>query len=194
MRGQAYRRKHDTGFFQPVIRRLDDGRLTFNNLIEVHNLRALRVKHEIRLDHVRGAIEIAGKAYGISRLLISKELLFDAGGLFLERYGQLLELSPSQQIAIKGVLIDYLSRIDYDSDGLPTGFFPIERTISNSGKKLILVSPVISFGRPVVQRVGVSTHIIADRLNAGESEESVMKDYGIDAAELKEAAAYEAAA
>jgi uncharacterized protein (DUF433 family) len=46
----------------------------------------------------------------------------------------------------------------------------------------------------VIKRLGISTHIIADRLNAGESERSVIDDYGLEPDELREAAAYEAAA
>lgn len=58
----------------------------------------------------------------------------------------------------------------------------------------MLVSPLISFGRPIVSRIGVITRAIADRLNAGDSEQVVIDDYGLEPAELKEALAYESAA
>lgn len=194
MRGQEYPRKYGRGYSAPVIQGPADSGLSFNNLIEIHVLRSLRTKHEVRLDRVREALTVAESEYGISRLLISDQLRFDAGQLFLERYGEFLELNRTQQIAMRAMVEGFLKRIDFGSDGLPKDFYPATRTASGSTRKLILVSPVISFGRAVVGRLGVSTHIIADRLNAGEPEQSVIDDYGLQREELEEAAAYEAAA
>jgi uncharacterized protein (DUF433 family) len=177
-----------------VIRTPDEsGRLSFNNLIEVHVLRSLRIRHDVRLDRVREALDVAQSRYGIQRLLISEELRFDAGRLFLDHYGTVSELTRSEQIGIRGVLDASLKRIEFGAAGLPRDFYPIERA-TEAGRKLILVSPLVSFGRPVITRLGVSTRVIADRLNAGESEESVMRDYGLERDELEEAAAYEAVA
>jgi uncharacterized protein (DUF433 family) len=194
VRGYTYARKHDRVRSEPVIRAPDEsGRLSFNNLIEVHVLRSLRVRHDVRLDRVREALQVAESRFGIPRLLISEQLRFEAGRLFLEHYGTVSELTRSEQIGIRGILDAYLKRIDFGEAGLPRDFYPLER-VSESGRKLILVSPLVSFGRPVIKRLGVSTHIIADRLNAGESEDSVMGDYGLERDELGEAAAYESAA
>ena len=113
--------------------------------------------------------------------------------MFLDHYGTVSELTRSEQISIRGLLDAYLKRIDFGDAGLPKDFYPMER-ISESGRKLILVSPFVSFGRAVIKRLGVSTHVISDRLNAGESEESIMNDYGLEREELGEATAYEAAA
>ena len=176
-----------------MIKRPDGGRLSFNNLIEIHVLRSLRVAHEIRLDRVREALEIAQKEFGVDRLLINEQLRMSAGQLFLDRYGMIADLSRSQQLAMRALFKGSLKRIEYTQNGLPRDFFPMQR-IGNTGQKLILVSPVIAFGRAVIERLAVSTHIIADRLNAGEGEESVMNDYGLERGELEEAAAYEAAA
>lgn len=192
VRGQEYTRKHDKGFFRPVIDRPGEGRLSFFNLIEVHVLRSLRTKHAVKLEHVRRAAEVAEKRFKIEKLLLSEELRFDAGGLFLQRYGELLQLTPAEQLTLRGVLEVYLDRIEWKG-GLPKDFFPRER-LTPTGQKLILVSPFISFGRPVIKRLGVTTRAIADRINAGEPEESIIADYGLEQAELKEALAYESAA
>jgi len=142
---------------------------------------------------VREALEVAESKFGVQRLLISEQLRFDAGRMFLDHYGTVSELTRSEQISIRGLLDAYLKRIDFGDAGLPKDFYPMER-ISESGRKLILVSPFVSFGRAVIKRLGVSTHVISDRLNAGESEESIMNDYGLEREELGEATAYEAAA
>ena len=192
VRGQGYARKHDRGFFRPVIDRPAEGRLSFLNLIEVHVLRGLRTKHAVKLDHVRQAAAIAEKKYKIDKLLLSEQLRFDAGGLFLQRYGELLQLTPAEQYTLKDVLGACLDRVEW-KNGLPRDFFPVER-LTPSGRKLILLSPFISFGRPIIKRLGVTTQAIADRINAGEPEQSIIADYGLEQAELKEALAYESAA
>jgi uncharacterized protein (DUF433 family) len=190
VRGQEYTLKEGRGWFRPVITRPTEGRLSFTNLIEVFVLRGLRTMHAVKLAHVRRAIDIAEKEFRIDKLLVSDQLRFDAGHLFLEQYGQLLQLTPAQQFAMREVLEKNLKRIDWIS-GQPRDFFPRER-ITETGRKLLLVSPLISFGRPVITRLGVTTRAIADRYDAGEPKESIIDDYGLEQAELTEALAYEA--
>lgn len=194
VRGMGYSTKAGgKGFFQPVIERPSDGRqLSFYNLIEVHVLRSLRTKHAIRLHQVREAAAVAEAKYDISKLLISEQLRFGAGDLFLQQYGEIVQLSRAEQLALHGVLGSHLKRIEFEH-GLPRDFSPLER-ITPTGRKLILVSPAISFGRPIVSRVGITTRAIADRINAGEPEGVVLDDYGLTSEELTEALAYESAA
>lgn len=194
VRGQDYTLKHGgKAFFRPVIDRPGAGRLSFYNLIEVHVLRSLRTKHAVRLQHVRQAAELAEVEYGLAKLLLSEQLRFGAGELFLEHYGKIVQLSRSEQMVLHSVLFSHLDRIEFGSGGLPRDFSPLER-ITLTGRKLLLVSPVISFGRPIVRRIGVTTRAIAERINLGESAEEVSGDYGLEADELNEALAYESAA
>jgi uncharacterized protein (DUF433 family) len=181
------------GLFRPVIERPGEGRLlSFFNLIEVHVLRSLRTKHRVQLQHVREAAAVAEAEYDIQKLLLSQELCFNAGDLFLQRYGEIIQLSRAEQLALHGVLGANLKRIDWIG-GQPRDFSPLER-VTQTGKKLILVSPSISFGRPIVSRLGITTRAIADRINAGEPANDVVLDYGLTQEELTEALAYESAA
>lgn len=194
--GQAYRRKDDFGFFEPVIERPDpeDSRLSFTNLIEAHVLRALRTVHEVQLRAIREAVAVAEHEFGIERLLISPSLRTGAGKLFLDRYASLIELSPSRQYALREVLIEFLERVEYDEAKLPAEFYPFARSPKNSGARIILLSPYLSFGRPVIQRRGIATRSVVQRLDAGEDASVILEDYGITDAELEEAILYEAAA
>jgi uncharacterized protein (DUF433 family)/DNA-binding transcriptional MerR regulator len=196
VRGQAYRRKTDTGYFEPVIRPPDpsDHRLSFTNIIELHVLRALRTAHEVKLRQIREAIGIAEQELGIERLLVSPQLKAAAGELFLDHYTYLLELTRSQQWAMRAVLEQYLERVEFGSETTPVEFYPFERSPRNRGQRPILLSPFISFGRPVIRSRGISTKAIVRRLDAGESEEEILKDYEISESELEEAILYEAAA
>jgi uncharacterized protein (DUF433 family)/transposase-like protein len=192
VRGYPYGVKRGGGSFKPVIRLPDphDPRLSFNNLLEIAVLRALRTTHEIDLRHIRQALAISQHEFGIKRLLISPELRAGAGRLFLQQYGRLLELSPARQLAMETILGQFLERVNFDQ----ARFFPIERSPQGKGSKLILVTPFVSFGRPIVSRVGVSTQVIAERLNAGEKREAIIRDYGLNEPEFDEALLYEAAA
>lgn len=53
-RGQNWYSRGSAGYFKPVLERPDPeaSRLSFNNLLEVHVLRALRKVHEVKLDKV----------------------------------------------------------------------------------------------------------------------------------------------
>lgn len=41
-----------------------------------------------------------------------------------------------------------------------------------------MLDPTVSFGRPVLTRLGVKTAVIVDRINAGEEPATVARDYG----------------
>ena len=194
VRGQDYTLKHGgKAFFRPVIERPGEGRLSFYNLIEVHVLRSLRTKHAVQLHHVREAAEIAEAKFNLPKLLLSEQLRFGAGDLFLEQYGRIVQLSRAEQMVLQSLLYTHLARIEFGAGGLPRDFSPLER-ITLTGRKLLLVSPVISFGRPIVRRVGVTTMAIAERINLGETADDVRNDYGLEPDELREALAYESAA
>lgn len=56
-----------------------------------------------------------------------------------------------------------------------------------------MLDPRVSFGRPVLARLGVSA-VIVDRINAGEGADDLVKDYGATSEEIMDALAYERAA
>lgn len=194
VRGQDCTLKHGgKAFFRPVIERPGEGRLSFYNLIEVHVLRSLRTKHAVQLQHVREAAEIAEAKFNLPKLLLSEQLRFGAGDLFLEQYGRIVQLSRAEQMVMQSVLSTHLDRIEFGAGGLPRNFSPLER-IALAGRKLLLVSPAISFGRPIVRRLGVTTRAIAESINLGESADELRNDYRLEPDELNEALAFESAA
>ncbi len=192
VRGQRYTKKQGEGFFKPVIRPPEDRdpRLSFFNLIEIHNLRSLRdAPHRVKLSRVREALDVAEQEFGIERLLIHEDLRVGAGRLFLERLSTLEELSKGAQLVMQQILMEGLKRVDF-SEKVPVQFWPHERVPPATGR-VILVSPHVSFGRPVIGRIGVTTFSIASRINAGEPPDSVTQDLGLTPDELNEALAIE---
>lgn len=193
VRGQHYAVKQGVKRFHPVLCRPDenDTRLSFNNLLEAFVLRALRNKHDVSLKKVRDAVALAEAQHDIPRLLISNQLRISRGELLLDSYFQLVHLSRSAQLVMRSMLRDYLGRVEFADAPFARGFFPIARHPSNRDQKLILVSPFIAFGQPVVKRTGVSTLAVAERVNLGEDAAAVMKDYELEQSEFDEAIAYE---
>jgi uncharacterized protein (DUF433 family) len=168
--------------------------LSFNNLVEAHVLRALRTKHGTSIKAIRTALEYAQRELQIDRLLLSRELSTDAQNIFLNRYGELINLSLSGQLAMKDLLSAHLKRVDWDSSPLPVRLFPFVGLESAGAPRRIAIDPSLGFGRPIVFRRAISTRVIVDRIDAGESAEDVAADYDLDIAEITEAVVYEQAA
>lgn len=194
--GREYSTSGGTQHFHALIRPADGRRrlLSFNNLIEAHVLRALRTEHGVAIREVRKALQYAERELRIERLLLSRELCTDKVHLLLDRYGELINLSRSGQMAMRSVLEAHLSRIEWGRDAFPLRLYPFVRGESIEAPKLIAIDPDIAFGRPVLQRRGVSTRVIVDRIDAGETLQAVAEDYDLEPAEVEQAIVYERAA
>ena len=191
--GREYPNRSGKGHFDGVIVPPADRehRISFRNLIELAALRALRTEHQFKLSAVRTALGYAHKEFGVTDLLASKDLYAKPGELFLERYGQLINLNRAGQLGIRALLEGLLRRIDWDKR-LPVRFFPPVPNRPES--RSLVLDPTVGFGRPVLARLSVSTSVIVDRINAGETETEIAKDYGATEEELMDALAYEQAA
>jgi uncharacterized protein (DUF433 family) len=139
---------------------------------------------------VRTALDYAADELNIQRLLLSRELMADAGSLFIDRLGQLIDLGRSGQIALKEIFDQHLSRIQWE----PLRLFPVVAARGLSGPQIIGIDPQVSFGRPFIKDKGVRTSTIVERLDAGEDREAVAADYGLTDTEIDEAILYERAA
>lgn len=194
--GRDYPKGDAQARFQPLIRPASSEplQLSFYNLIEAHVLRALRTEHGVALAQLRKAIAYAEKNFQLQRLLLSPELRTHAGRVFLDRYAELIDLSASGQLAMRKLLEDHLQRVEWDDWKFPVRLYPYVGASQRTGERPIAIDPHIAFGRPIVQRTGVSTAAIADRIDAGESVEAVAEDYDLSAEEVEQAVLYSRAA
>lgn len=194
--GRPYPKAEGVGRFQPLIHppRKQPPALSFWNLIEAHVLRSLRTDHRVSIGAVRQALSYAERALGIQRLLLRKELRTEAGKVFLDRYGELIELSASGQLAMRQLLEVHLVRIEWDEWQFPVRLYPFLTVAGTPAEKPIAIDPKIAFGRPVIARAGVSTAAIADRIDARETVEELAADYGLTASEIEQAVLFERAA
>lgn len=194
--GRSYPRAEGQGRFAPLIHPPARGPvgMSFWNLIEAHVLRSLRTEHGISIKDVRDALRYAEEALDVERLLLRKELRTEAGMLFLDRYGELINLSRSGQLAMRQLLERHLKRVEWDEWQFPVRLYPFLVNEDQLDQKPIAIDPKIAFGRPVVVRAGVSTATIAGRLDAEESVEEIAEDYGLTVEEVEQAVVFERAA
>lgn len=194
--GRAYPTSRGGGQFKPLIRPAqgEPPALSFSNLIEAHVLRALRTEHGVPLVELRQAVEFAERELGIQRLLLRPDLRSKAGQVFLSRYGQLINLSASGQLAMREVLEQHLSRVTWDRAKFPIRLHPFVQASTDADSRAITIDPTIAFGRPILSDGGVSTATIVARIDAGERPADIAADYAITGADVTSAIVYERAA
>ena len=194
--GRQYRTAEGGAKFRPLIRPASrkPPLLSFWNLIEAHVLRSLRTEHGVSVSALRSALRYAEKELGIDRLLLRPELRTNAGQVFLERYGALIELSASGQLAMRRVLEEHLKRVEWDQSDFPVQLYPFLASGARAEDRPIVIDARIAFGRPVIVSKSISTRAIAERIDAGEPVDAVAADYDLDPSEIEQAAVYERAA
>jgi uncharacterized protein (DUF433 family) len=194
--GRQYPTAQGRADFPPLIRAASPKPpwLSFSNLIEAHVLRSLRTEHGVSVKELRRALSYAEKSLGIDRLLLRPELRTDAGRVFLDRYGELIDLTASGQLAMRRLFEEHLKRIEWDSSRFPIRLYPFLSTSAPNAERPIVIDPRIAFGRPVVARKSIATSTIAERVDAGESVNDIAADYDLAQTEIEEAVVYERAA
>jgi len=184
------------GKVAPVFRLDDPNRqyLSFMNLVEAHVLAGIRRKHAIGPQQIRRALDYVQRKCGVERPLIDQSFQTDGRSLFIERLEQLINASKGGQLAMPDLLPE-LDRIDRDVAGLPVKLYPFTRSMDPSrpgaDPKIVVVNPLLSFGRPSVG--GVPTSAIWSRFRAGDSPADLANDYGLALEAIEEAIRCEAA-
>lgn len=193
--GRPYQTGKGPAHFKPLIRPASNPppMLSFWNLIEAHVLRALRTDHGVKMDALRTAIQYAQRSLDVDRLLLSPELRTDAGKLLLARYGELIELSASGQVAMRRMFNEHLARVEWDNWQFPVKLYPATAE-TLSGARPIAIDAQVAFGRPVIAKRGITTSAIADRIDSGETVDDLAADYDLSVDEIEEAVLYERAA
>jgi uncharacterized protein (DUF433 family) len=184
----------------PVIHLDDPGRryLSFINLVEAHILGAIRRRLGVKLPKVRRALDYVRREFQVARPLIDEAFQTDGLDLFVERYGRMINASRAGQQAMKEILGVYLRRIERDPRGLPIKLYPFTRetessAVPDSDPRLVVMSPTVSFGRPVVAGTGIPVSAIYERYKAGDSIAGLARDFRLETSAVEEAIRCEAA-
>lgn len=163
--------------------------LSFWNLVELYVLGSLRRKHGISLQKVRRSLRFVERELGVDRPLIRQEFYTDGVGLFVKNYTELLNVSQSGQLEWSQLLQGAVQRVERDVHGLASALFPwINRP---EEPRDIEIDPLRAFGRPVVAKTGIPTESIAERFRAGESIQTIARDFGLNPNRVEAAVRWE---
>lgn len=192
VKGWAYRTEAGKRFSSPLLMlpvHPERGSLllSFVNVVEAHVLDALRREHRIAMPKVREALSYLEAYFPSSHPLADQTFETDGMHLFIEKYGQLINISQDGQLAMRDVLRVYLTRIERDAAGAPVKLYLFTRARQADEPKVVLIDPYVSFGRPVLVGTGIPTAVIADRYKAGESMQALAEDYERPPCDIEEA-------
>ena len=187
--GHHYRTGAGRGFFEPVIAPASRGPtlLSFMNLVEAHVLDAIRQQHDVHLQRIREALLSLEQQFPSKHPLAEESFETVGKDLFVERLGHLINISRASQLAVRELLLAHLRRIERDRSGTPRRLYPFTRNRQPDEPRLVVIDPLVSFGRPVISGTGIPTVTIAERYKAGESIDDLAGDYDRQRAEIEEA-------
>lgn len=178
-----------SGSVPPLIKP-QSARLSFANLLEAYMLSSMRAIYNVRVPRVRKALVNLAKYVQHKHPLIEQAFETDRRDLFVEHLGKKVNLYKDEQILIPGIMELYLERIERDPKGL-LRLYPFVMQPKPNEPRMILISPAVGFGKPVIAGTGISTAVVASRFNARESIDDLSSEYGVTPEQIEEAIRWE---
>jgi uncharacterized protein (DUF433 family) len=193
IKGRFYDVKGGRRFFKPVLNLPDQKQplLSYTNLVEAFVLSSLRRKHLIDLGKIRAAIRALGRDFNSKHPLAEHRFQTYGKDVFVEIYGDLIDVGHDGQLAMKHVLQEYLTRVEHDPSGRAAKLYPFVRLTGTDQPKTIVINPYVSFGKPVIAGTGLPTRVVAERYKAGDTIPDLARDYGRKEEEINDAIRYE---
>lgn len=181
--GQAYKVRNESRRSDAVINAADrkHRKLSFVNLVELLVLAAIRRRHQVPLPQVRKAVGYLKKQFPSPHPLADHQFQTDGMNLFVEKFGQLLNISQDGQLAIKHLIQAHLRLVEWDASGVPFKLHLPGVGQSRVDRSVVVIDPRFGFGRPVLDGRGVRTEVIVERFQAGETMSSLATDYALSA-------------
>ncbi len=157
------------------------------NLVEAYVLDALRRVKRMPMRKIRRAVEFAARELGIRHPLANKVFKTDGLDLFVQHAGDVINASRGGQLGLKAVLLPYLRRVDYDSQGWPCRIYLITRPDrSPDSPRTVEIRPGISGGLPVVAGTRITIETLGDRFQSGDTIQELAEDYGLEETQVEE--------
>jgi uncharacterized protein (DUF433 family) len=192
-KGYYYPIKGGRRFFKPVFNLPDPkiSLLSYTNLVEAFVLGSLRRKHQIDLYKIRKAIANLEKRFKSHHPLAEHEFETNGIDIFVQQYGDLVNVGADDQLAMRQLLHNYLERVEHDPAGKAARLYPFIRFEGTAQPKHVVINPFVSFGKPVIAGTGLPTRVVAERYKAGDSIPQLARDYGRKEEEIDDAIRYE---
>lgn len=165
--------------------------LSFNNLAEAHVLKAMRRVHLLPLQRIRKALGELARTRQTTHPLLDEAFETDGVDLCIREEADVLNLSKHSQREIREFVSLYLYRIQRNEEGTVTRLYPFIVAERADEPKPISISPIVSFGKPVLAGTGISTSVIAGRFTARDSLHDLAAEYQVDIATLEDVIRWE---
>jgi hypothetical protein len=145
--GRRNPRYHNRWLFEPLIHPANEKPplLSFLNLVEAHLLSALRREQQVRMGPIREALKYLAHNLPSPHPLADQQFETDGLRIFIQRYGELIDISQAGQLAMRDVLEIYLHRIDRDEVGLAARLYPFTSITHLDTSRSIVIDPQIAF-------------------------------------------------
>ena len=130
----------------PAIVRPADSRLgllSFSNLIELHILASIRTVHGVSHQAVKRSLDFLRDRLGVERPLLESAMMTDGKNLFVERMGNLVNISKNGQLQIRELMAAHLRRIEWSAEGIGTRLYPFTRPGSTEGPLVVAITNMV---------------------------------------------------
>jgi uncharacterized protein (DUF433 family) len=189
-------RRQGSKTYAPVLRREPTGskEVTWGEFVEARFLREYRRTHEVPLSKIRDFVSILRDSLEIAYPLASARPWVGPGQRLLIQAQQESELPPelwaayevsSGQTLLTHPSESFLERVEFDDSEV--GF--VIRVHPNGRESPVVIDPEVRYGTPNVE--GIPTETLAELVMAGDSVESVAKDFDLKLGYVVAALGYE---
>jgi len=191
--GRTYPTEAGKQFSKPLISIADrtEALLSFQNLVEIYVLGAIRRRHRVKMSAIRKALIFLAREFDCRRPLSDEHMMTDGSSLLVEKYGKLINASEAGQLEMRELLVRYLRRIERDPSGHIRRLFPFTSSRLEEKRRPVAIDPRVQFGRPCLAGTGIPTDVIVDRWRAGDTIAEIAEDYGEEPIDIEEAIRYE---
>ncbi len=165
--------------------------LSFANLLECHVLKAFMCGYCLRLPRVMTALRALNSLFESDHPLLSSDLTEGGLDVFLINASSGTHLDPNapEVRAFRNTVQFHFDRIAYKNK--IAKLFPLVGRKGFAEPRLISVSPIVAFGRSVIDGTGISTAVIAGRFKARESIHRLSREYRLKVEQVEEAIRWE---
>lgn len=160
--------------------------LSFWNVVEASVLKVIRREHGLTMQSIRQALDFVKKKLEVQRPLLEQEFETDGVDLFVKHFERTVNVFRGGQIVMRDLIRASLRRVERaPSDNKPCAFLPWARNPEEP--RSVRMSPLVAFGRPVLDGTGIPVDAVTDRYRAGDSCADLADDFGLDVTLVEDA-------
>ncbi len=178
------------GVSDPIPGEPDVRAISYVQLLELHVLKAMRLRHDVPLQRIRRALSYLQEHRPSAHPLLDNDFATDGLDLFLASDSNLVNASRGGQEEIQELVSLYVSRIKWERNGHPV-FSPFVQADRPGEPESITIQPTVAFGRSVIAGTGVATEVVAGRFSQRESLADLAVEYDVSPSIIEEAIRWE---